>query len=190
VKAKPIILAVALGVVASLMVSTIALADTLSVNFTGNSSYDSRSGVASGSQTSTLDLPGFGSYAGTYSVKTNLLNKCLQGPVVTLDYPGVTPKSSLTLTLDSPLCVDSNVTFRITKGTGLFAKASGAGSVTYGQQGTFNFNGNNNGNWVGGGPALSATPELGSVLLFGSGALGMAGYGLTRLRARRKQPSA
>ena len=43
-------------------------------------------------------------------------------------------------------------------------------------------------------PDLSATPELDSLLLFGSGAVGMGGYALTRLRAmktirRRDDPS-
>src|SRR4051794_2044247 len=35
-------------------------------------------------------------------------------------------------------------------------------------------------------PAVSATPELDSLLLFGTGAAGMVGYGLMRLRARRR----
>ena len=33
---------------------------------------------------------------------------------------------------------------------------------------------------------LAATPELDSVLLFGSGLVGLAGYATMRLRARRK----
>jgi hypothetical protein len=36
------------------------------------------------------------------------------------------------------------------------------------------------------GDVLAQTPELGSVALFGSGALGMAGYALMRLRAGRR----
>jgi hypothetical protein len=36
-------------------------------------------------------------------------------------------------------------------------------------------------------PALSATPELDSLALFGAGVAGMAGYALTRVRARRRQ---
>jgi hypothetical protein len=38
-----------------------------------------------------------------------------------------------------------------------------------------------------GGPDVdpAATPELGSIVLFGSGAAGMAGYVLNRLRRRR-----
>ncbi|HEX2514789.1 MAG TPA: hypothetical protein VH257_08800 [Chloroflexota bacterium] len=35
------------------------------------------------------------------------------------------------------------------------------------------------------GPKPAQTPELGSLLLFGSGAAGMAGYAVTRLRHRR-----
>src|SRR6266536_304090 len=36
-------------------------------------------------------------------------------------------------------------------------------------------------------PAVSATPELGSLVLFGTGAAGVAGYALMRLRAGRRQ---
>jgi hypothetical protein len=39
---------------------------------------------------------------------------------------------------------------------------------------------------VGGGSIWAATPELDSLALFATGAVGMAGYGMTRLRARRK----
>jgi hypothetical protein len=34
---------------------------------------------------------------------------------------------------------------------------------------------------------VSATPELGSLVLFGTGAAGVAGYALMRLRAGRRQ---
>ncbi len=37
-----------------------------------------------------------------------------------------------------------------------------------------------------GGKVWAATPELDSILLFGTGAAGMAGYALTRMRARRR----
>jgi hypothetical protein len=36
------------------------------------------------------------------------------------------------------------------------------------------------------GPPLAATPELGSLVLFGSGLAGVAGYALTRYRARAR----
>jgi hypothetical protein len=36
-------------------------------------------------------------------------------------------------------------------------------------------------------PALSATPELSSLALFGASAAGMAAYGLMRLRASRRR---
>jgi hypothetical protein len=39
---------------------------------------------------------------------------------------------------------------------------------------------------VGGGPNPASTPELGSLVLFGTGAAGIAGYALTRWRARRR----
>ncbi len=38
-----------------------------------------------------------------------------------------------------------------------------------------------------GGTNLAATPELGSLALFGTGAAGMAGYVLMRARARRRR---
>jgi hypothetical protein len=57
--------------------------------------------------------------------------------------------------------------------------------------GNGNGNGNNgNGNGNGGSnnpPAVSATPELDSLALFGAGAAGMVGYALMRLRAGRRQ---
>jgi hypothetical protein len=36
-------------------------------------------------------------------------------------------------------------------------------------------------------PAVSATPELGSLVLFGTGLAGAGGYALTRFRARRRR---
>ena len=50
-------------------------------------------------------------------------------------------------------------------------------------------NNNNNGNSGIGNypPSVAATPELDSLALFGTGAAGMAGYVLMRIRARRRQ---
>ena len=39
----------------------------------------------------------------------------------------------------------------------------------------------------GGAPGVGATPELDSLMLFGSGLAGLAGYAATRLRARRRK---
>ena len=50
-----------------------------------------------------------------------------------------------------------------------------------------NNNNNNNGNSGVGNPPSAATPELDSLALFGTGAAGMAGYALMRIRARRRQ---
>ncbi len=49
--------------------------------------------------------------------------------------------------------------------------------------------GNNNGNSGNGNnpPSVAATPELDSLALFGTGAAGMVGYVLMRVRARRRQ---
>ncbi len=48
--------------------------------------------------------------------------------------------------------------------------------------------GNNNGNSGNGNnpPAVSATPELDSLALFGTGAAGMLSYALVRMRARKR----
>jgi len=52
-------------------------------------------------------------------------------------------------------------------------------------------NGNGNGGNGNGGnispPSLAATPELDSLALFATGAAGIAGYGLMRIRAGRRQ---
>jgi hypothetical protein len=194
---RQISLAIAVAGTALVVLNTGVFAETLSVTLTGNWKFDSRTGLATGSQTSTLSTPGSATYTGTYSVNTNVVNQCLLGPVLNLSYPNATnPTSTLALTLDSPLCPGANVTFNITAGTGVFASASGGGAVTYTQPETFNFiDSTSGGGFLGvggrsGGVSLSATPELGSFLLFGTGALGLAGYGLTRMRARRKQRSA
>ena len=47
-----------------------------------------------------------------------------------------------------------------------------------------NSNSNNNSNNVPGNAGVANTPELGSVALFGSGALGLAGYAWNRARRR------
>jgi hypothetical protein len=63
-----------------------------------------------------------------------------------------------------------------TLGPGGLAYAQGVGT---GQNGT-----NQNGNKQN--VNMAATPELDSVLLFGTGAIGVAGFGLLKLRAARK----
>jgi hypothetical protein len=54
-------------------------------------------------------------------------------------------------------------------------------------QGNGNGNGQGNGNANGQGIVLANTPELDSLVLFGAGALGLAGYALTRARAARRR---
>jgi hypothetical protein len=93
-------------------------------------------------------------------------------------------------------------TYKITGGTVPFDQVSGNGTIT----GTYNSysatlifsnisgvinlgGGGSGGVGGGGGPGLGATPELDSLLLFGGGALGLAGYAITRARARGKRPS-
>ncbi|HEV7663551.1 MAG TPA: hypothetical protein VGQ62_08455 [Chloroflexota bacterium] len=95
---------------------------------------------------------------------------------------------SLDLKLGSPMCFTNagmTTNFQIMSGTGAFKGATGGGSAVYQSPTSIVFTGNFN-------PlsSVSATPELDSLLLFGTGALGLAGYGLTRLRAGRKSTSA
>jgi hypothetical protein len=70
-------------------------------------------------------------------------------------------------------------------GAGDFNGATGTGTLTYvnnaAQISSTNFDPN--------GPSVGLTPELDSLALFGAGALGLAGYGLTWRRARRKSAS-
>jgi len=63
-------------------------------------------------------------------------------------------------------------------GNGL-GNADGLGNGQNGNGNTFGHDNNQSLN-------LAATPELDSLLLFGSGAAGLAGYGLMRLRAARR----
>ena len=63
----------------------------------------------------------------------------------------------------------------ITAGSALAAPGTGKGSGG----GTGGGNGNNP-------PSTAATPELESIALFATGAAGMAGYALTRIRARKR----
>ena len=46
--------------------------------------------------------------------------------------------------------------------------------------------GDSQGQNLGNGPRWSATPELDSLFLFGTGVLGLGGYALTRLRSKRR----
>src|SRR5947209_5426040 len=184
--------ALAAAALATLWLSTAAFADTLNVTLIGNWTFNSQTGVATGTQSSALTNPAGGPYSGTYAVNTNVVNECMLGPIVSLDYPGVTPHSTLALTLNSPLCPGSTVTFSVKSGTGFFARATGGGSVRYSEPATFNFVDSAPGGsflGTGGGPPLGATPELDSVFLFGSGALGLAGYLLIRARVLRKNRS-
>jgi len=64
----------------------------------------------------------------------------------------------------------------ITASTALAAPGKGNGNGGNG-------NGNGNGNTP---PAVASTPELESIALFATGAAGMAGYALTRLRSRKR----
>ena len=96
-----------------------------------------------------------------------------------------------TWTLSGPYTVGTN--------TGVYAGVSGSGTFSpaynvatssislNAPSGLSAPSGNGGGNPLGGNGGLGATPELDSIALFGSGVLGLAGYGLLRFRARRRQ---
>jgi hypothetical protein len=65
----------------------------------------------------------------------------------------------------------------------LIASVSVASAQGNGQGQNNNGQGQNNNNQ---GLKLSATPELDSLALFGTGLVGLAGYGMVRWRARRR----
>jgi hypothetical protein len=186
-KVRQISAAIAVAATALVLVSTAAFADTLSVNLGGNWVFNN--GFATGDQTSTL-TPGNTSYSGKFSVPTTMVSECLNGLVLTLTYPTTTPSSSLSLTLANKLCQGSTATFTVTDGMGVFKSAKGNTGAVGMDWPAITFVDASGSSFLGVGgasPPVSATPELDSLLLFGSGALGLAGYGLTRLRAGRKQ---
>jgi hypothetical protein len=77
-----------------------------------------------------------------------------------------------------------NRTRILSAAAGLLLPLVVAGSTVHAQQNDSNQNFNQNGNFQGNN--LSSTPELDSVLLFGSGVTGLVGYALIRVRATRR----
>ena len=67
--------------------------------------------------------------------------------------------------------------------TASIVSADGNGNGGNGQNGNGG-NGQGRGNYEGNWPPISATPELDSLLLFGSGIAGIAGYVVLRRKAR------
>lgn len=194
-RSRPIMLAGALAALATLFVSTAAFADTLTVTFTTatpNSSYTQLTGQqrsvwvdTSANKTYTYD----GTYVATATGASS--NYCINNPQTALTFTSPAA-GGLTLQLGNPLCFNKSgfsTTFQILGGSGTFLGVSGGGTAVYSAPQSVVFTGDfdpGSGSQV----PVGATPELGSLMLFGSGALGLGSYGLTRLRARRKQPSA
>jgi hypothetical protein len=164
-----------------------ALADSITVDF-GQGSYNVMAQTLSGSQvTTTADN---GDLTGTYVASGGTFGSdfCLHGVTTRLDYPGtatIPTLSGITLVVDK-FCFNNgfsgNFSVVTGSGSGAFDNASGAGSVIYNRPDDVTFNATS-GRLD---PPPGLTPELDSLVLFGTGSLGLGGYALMRLRARRK----
>jgi hypothetical protein len=194
VRRRSIVLAIAVVAAATLCVSTAAFADTLTVTFTG---YPTVSGnTLHGSQTTTTSQSTT-AYSGTYDATGtyNSRTKCVNNPLTVLYFGKINGvDSSLTLNLQNPLCIagsNGTINFTAVSGTGFFKNASGSGTATYVAPYSVVFT-DTGGSFFSplGGGGLANTPELDSILLFGSGALGLAGYAFMRARAARGRRSA
>jgi hypothetical protein len=73
----------------------------------------------------------------------------------------------------------------LVRASGFALLCMAAVSTVHAQQNGQGGNGQGNQN-QGNGPQWSATPELDSLFLFGTGVLGLGGYALTRLRSKRR----
>jgi hypothetical protein len=149
--------------------------------------------MVSGTQTTSTSVGG--TYDGIYSASGTLgQDGCVTNATTNLDFPATGPKTSHLTLLVQKLCFNGGTagTFLVQPGgTGVFTGANGGGTATYTVPETVTFledlirfpKGFLDV------PPVTATPELDSLLLFGSGSLGLAGYAFLRLRARRKGPS-
>jgi hypothetical protein len=191
---RSIVLALCAVAVATLCMSAVAFADSLTVTFTG---YPTVNGNTLHGSQSTTTSQSTTQYVGTYDA-TGTYNKstgCVTNPVTVLNFGKINGvDSSLTLHLQSPLCMggsNATINFTAVSGTGYFKNASGGGTATYVAPASVIFT-DTGGSFFAplGGGGLANTPELDSVLLFGSGALGLAGYALMRSRAARGRRSA
>jgi hypothetical protein len=180
---------------AILSLSSVALADSLTVDF-GYSVPDPKTKTLSGTQTATTNEGAI--YDGSYTASGTLgTDGCVYNATTNLDFPTTTPRSHLTL-LVAKMCFTGTFsgTFSVkaNSGTGIFAGANGGGNATYAAPDTITFaedpilfpKG-----FLDPSPVLGAgsTPELDSLILFGTGSLGLAGYALMRLRARKSSRS-
>jgi hypothetical protein len=169
--------------IATLSLSSVAMADSLTVDF-GYGVADPKTNTLSGSQTATTSEGGI--YDGSYTAAGTMgSDGCVYNATVALDFPTATPPSRVTL-LVAKLCFagtfSGTFTVKANSGTGIFNRASGGGTATYAAPDTVTFN-DTSGRLDP--PPLGLTPELDSLLLFGTGSLGLAGYALVRLRARK-----
>jgi hypothetical protein len=196
---RSLALGIVLGMVALAAVSTAAFADTLTVTFTSMTPGQNSGGqpMLSGFMTSTwLDTSANKtySYGGSYTATATVGQSsqyCVYNPDAVFTFTD--PKTNAVVgTLDvafqSPLCwngqTQSSITFTVKSGTGVFSGATGGGLAQY------EYTPPLGGLQLGGtgfdpAPMLGATPELDSLVLFGSGIVGVAGYVLLRRRARR-----
>ena len=175
---------------ATLSLSSVALADSISVDF-HTMNVDQSGQWVSGTQTTKSSTGG--SYDGTYTAAGAFAGGCLSNGTASLDFSSTVPASHLALQVQK-LCFKGGPagTFTVQPGgTSVFAGANGGGTATYTAPDTVTFLEDLIQYPMGflDPPLLGATPELDSLILFGTGSLGLAGYALMRLRARRKGPS-
>ena len=199
---RTLVLGIALGAAATLIISTAAFADTLTVTFGDPTGYTLSPPTLTGPETSSLSEHPGTTYTGSYAASGTLnlvswpVAVCIVNPTLSLNNGGsdVTIVAAPNGTTPTTVCWGTSSTpsfgFSIvpSSGTGVFQGASGGGTVTFNSStdsgvyttqspGSFDP------------PTAGSTPELDSLALFGAGALGLAGYALTWRRSRRK-PSA
>jgi hypothetical protein len=188
VRSRTITLAIGAALIATFAVATAAFADTLTVAFAIPTTFTPTS-VSGAQHTVWHDAQQNKDYTydGTYSFSvTGFSNGCIVNPAVTLGYTSAT-SSHLNIQFQSPYCtsVGSTANFTILNTSdGVFAGATGGGTVTYQAPDTGIFQGE-----FGSPGTFGATPELDSLILFGAGALGLGGYAMARFRARKRSGS-
>ena|SRR5579864_6549814 len=165
---------------AAAMFSTAALADsvTIAVN-----TFTPTTNGGSGQQTTTTSKSST-QYNGSYTFTGTPSGSCFNNATAEFTY---TDGSVLNVRFAS-LCFGGPSNFTIGTGNkGIFQNATGGGTLGFTQPNDWTLNAGTGSSFFGTG--LSSTPELDSLALLGVGALGLGGYALTALRARKRRGS-